>query len=281
MLLADSIARSQIPKRRIRYALLTGAICCVLVFCATELEQNLWHSNYFTGYLLLACTLFLSAFNLRKKVTFLPSVGSAAAWMQAHIWVGLSTFVLFGLHIAWRVPSGLFESLLAFLYLLVAGSGVYGLFITRLLPKRLTNVGQEFVFERIPVLRTQVAYEAKQTAMGSLAASDVIGRFYLQRLLPYFEKPRRVGYLLFPSSRLKRQLIHELQELQRYLSSDQRRIGQKLSEFVQRKDDLDYHHAMQGRLKLWLFVHIGFTYSLLAISILHVILVHAFIGSGL
>ena len=38
---------------------------------------------------------------------------------------------------------------------------------------------------------------------------------------------------------------------------------------VQRKDDLDYQYALQGALKLWLFVHIPLTYGLLVLAIFH------------
>ena len=132
-----------------------------------------------------------------------------------------------------------------------------------------------------PALRLQLAHEARQTAMGTLGGTEVIPRFYLNQLLPFFEKPRGLRYALFPSGRRKRQLLGELQGLERYLSVDQRPVGRRLASIVQKKDDLDYHHALQGRLKLWLFLHIGFTYSLVAISVLHGILVHAFSGSGL
>ena len=38
---------------------------------------------------------------------------------------------------------------------------------------------------------------------------------------------------------------------------------------VRRRDDLDFHSVMQWRLKVWLFVHIGLTYPLLAVASLH------------
>ena len=49
---------------------------------------------------------------------------------------------------------------------------------------------------------------------------------------------------------------------------------------VRKKDDLDYHTAMQGRLKMWLFVHIAMTWSLLIFSVVHGVLAHAY-GGGL
>ena len=48
--------------------------------------------------------------------------------MQAHIYVGLSTFVIFACHVGWKIPNGLFEGFLAILYLHL------GYFIVLLLP---------------------------------------------------------------------------------------------------------------------------------------------------
>ncbi len=278
MLQDKSIARNQLPRRRMINAATTLAICAFLVFILCMMESSLHHASYLSGYILLGSILFLTAFNLRKKLTFLPGIGTAAMWMQIHIYVGWSTFIVFAFHIGWRIPNGYLEGFLALLYLTVALSGVYGLFITRIIPKRLTAIGDEVVFERIPSLRLQLAHQARQTAMGTLGHTDVIPRFYLNRLLTFFEKRRGLGYALFPSGRKKRQLLGELEQLERYLSDDQRPVGKQLAEIVVRKDDLDYHHVMQGRLKLWLFLHIGFTYSLVAISIIHAVLVHAFAG---
>ena len=108
--------------------------------------------------------------------------------------------------------------------------------------------------------------------------SDVLARFYRNRLAEYFERPRSLAYLANPNGRLRRQLMSEIDDLDRYLSSDQRSLGRQLSQMVKKKDDLDYHAAQQGRLKIWLFAHIGFTYSLLLFSIVHGVMAHAFAG---
>ena len=272
------IPRKKFTKRRIINSVVTIVACTLFVALLFEMNRNLLHASYTSGYVLLGSLFFLAAFTLRKHFSFLPMIGRASTWMQVHIYVGLATFLIFGMHIAWHVPDGRLESFLAILYLLVACSGVYGLFITRIIPKRLTAIGQEVVFERIPQLRSELAYEARQTALGCLGSTDVIPRFYVHQLFPFFEKGRGLAYLFLPTGRRRRQLMGELDGLKRYLSVEQREIGTKLMGYVQQKDDLDYHYAMQGRMKAWMFVHVGFTYSLLAVAVLHAILVHAFAG---
>ncbi len=241
-------------------------------------QAALIRSSFTTGYLLMSCLVFLALFNVRKKITMIPMIGTAAFWMQFHIYVGLATFAIFGMHVAWRVPSGYFERTLAVLYLIVGFSGVYGLFITRILPKRLTAISQEVIFERIPWLRLDIARQARALVLSVCESTDVLARFYVNRLANYLERPRGLLYLVNPSGRRRRQMIAEIEELDRFLGEDQRKAGRSLVELVKRKDDLDYHTAIQSRLKGWLFIHVGLTYSLLIFVFVHVILVHAFRG---
>ncbi|MEM7455151.1 MAG: hypothetical protein AAF456_12450 [Planctomycetota bacterium] len=265
-------------RRRLKYAMIAIISVAVIGLLVWLQNRNLRHSTFFTGYLLMGSILFLTAFNLRKKIPVLPAFGSATMWMQLHIYVGLSTFAVFGFHIAWRIPNGMFEGLLAFLYLAVALSGVYGLYATRIMPRRLAALKEEVIYERIPALQRQLATSAKRLVLEACESTDVLARFYVNKLATFFERPRSLAYMINPSGRRRKQLLDEITDLNRYLGEQQRPVGAQLSEMVQQKDDLDYHRVVQGRLKLWLFVHIGMTYSLLIISIIHGIMAHAFAG---
>lgn len=258
----------------------TLGIVILFMLAIAALNQTLNHGSHWSGYVLLASLFFLAAFNLHKMLPFLPQLGTARMWMQLHIYVGLSTFVMFGMHVSWRVPDGKFESVLTFLYLFVALSGVYGLYATRVFPKRLTNLPEEVIFERIPVFRRRLATQARELVLAATESTDVLARFYVNRLAPFFERPRGLAYNLRPSSRQCRQLVVEINNLNRYLTENQRGAGQELATIVKQKDDLDYHRAIQGRLKTWLFVHIAMTYSLLVFAVLHGVMAHAF-GGGL
>lgn len=266
--------------RRLRSSLILLAVILGFVLIISALNQTLNHGSHVSGYVLFGAVVFLALFNLRKKLPFLPTLGTARMWMQLHIYVGLSTFVMFGMHIGWRIPNGQFEGVLAGLYMFVALSGVYGLYITRVLPKRLTNLPEEIIYERIPQFRKKLATQARELVLSAAETSDVLARFYANRLVTFFERPRSMAYVLMPSSKQRRQLVTEINDLDRYLSDGQRKLGKELVTMVEQKDDLDYHGAIQGRLKVWLFGHIAMTYSLLIFSVLHGIMAHAF-GGGL
>jgi hypothetical protein len=199
--------------------------------------------------------------------------------MQLHIYVGLSTFAIFGFHVAWRIPTGAFECLLAGLYLTVAFSGVYGLYVTRVLPKRLTAIPEEVIFERITWRRQQISNQARLIVLEACQSTDVLARYYANQLARYLEQPRSLAYFVMPTGFKRRAMIAEIEEMDRFLAVEQREAGDRLGELIKQKDDLDYHQAIQGRLKIWLFVHIGLTYSLLLTAVLHLVVVHAFSGS--
>ena len=71
-------------------------------------------------------------------------------------------------------------------------------------------------------------------------------------------------------------LLHDLHDLDRFLNAEEREIAARLTELVRQKDGLDYQRALQLTLRLWLFIHIPFTYSLMLWSIAHIVLVYGF-----
>jgi hypothetical protein len=241
---------------------------------------NLHHGSFTTGYVLLGSLFFLAMLGMRKRLTFIPAIGSVSFWMQLHIYVGLASFAIFAIHIGPRIPDGGLEIFLAVLYLLVAFSGFYGLYVTRVVPRKLSAINEEVIFERIPSMRNKIAVSARAMVLEACATSEVLAKFYARRLVAYFERPRSLAYAINPNGRTRRQLIGEIEELDRFLAEDQRSVSRKLAVLIRKKDDLDFHQVMQGRLKVWLFVHIGMTYSLLLVAIVHGVLAHAF-GGGL
>ena len=268
-------------RRRLMLGIALTVLCinglAMLVQMQTASLQN---SAWTTGYLLIGCLFFLAAYNLRKKLSFLPQLGTSRLWMQLHIYVALISIAIFVAHVGLRVPYGSFEQLLACLYLIVAGSGVYGLYVTRTVPKKLSAVNSEVIFEQIPQRKQELIVRARRLVLESARSTDVLARFYVNHLAHFLEKPRSLAYQVSPSLRRSKQLVADIEGLDRYLSEPQRGTSRQLTKLVRAKEDLDYHWALQGKLKIWLFVHVGLTYSLLIVAVLHGLMAHAF-GGGL
>jgi hypothetical protein len=234
------------------------------------LEKRLTASSFTTGYLLIAAVLFLALYNLRKKLPFLP-LGKSATWLQLHIYVGVASIGVFLLHVGLRMPSGVLEVTLYTIYSLTVLSGIVGLYLTRTIPAQLARVGEEVLYEQIPALHRNVQQQAGEVVVQSVAASGAttLGDFYVSRLYDFFSRRRNLAYFLRPTTTLRRSLMGEMQNLRRYLCEPEVAACERLFALVRRKDDLDFHAARQGLLKTWLFIHIGLTYSLVALAMLH------------
>jgi len=234
---------------------------------------------FLTGWALLAGMFVLTIYNVRKKLPFLP-LGKSETWLQIHIYLGFFTTLLFLIHLNFRLPRSWFEITLAWLFVLVSGSGFIGLFFSRVLPRRLATRGGEIIFEKIPALRHALKTEAEKLALGADAKSPVIAEYYARRLANFFAGPKNCRLHLVESRRPLNALLAEMEDLRRTGSDAERATLEKLAALVRQKDGLDYHRALQLALKLWLFVHIPLTYGLLIFTVLHIVLVFGFSGGA-
>jgi hypothetical protein len=227
----------------------------------------------------LGTIAFLASFQWRKKLPA-PPLGSAATWLQLHIYAGIGTAGLYALHASFRWPSGVLESTLVALYAATFASGLIGLYWTRTLPRRLSRVGDEVIYERIAMLRGVLRERAQAAILAAVRTSGgtTLGEFYDARLHDYFSRRRAWGYRLWPTSTLRKSLMAGMNEATRYLSDAERKATEDLYALVRSRDDLDYHEALQWRLRAWLFVHIALTYPLLAAAALHAWLAYVFYG---
>jgi hypothetical protein len=268
-------------RRRIRNLGLTAMAVAAVWLWTRAQEGGLESSAFSTGYLLLATMLFLALYNARKKLPFLP-LGSSAAWLQWHIYAGIGSMGIFALHVGVPWPTGVLNLALAVVFLATVFSGLAGLYLTRSIPRQLARVGEEVIYERIPVLQMQVRTKAGGAVLESVTASGAttLADFYVARLFDFFHRSRGPRYFIRPTTAQRRSLMHELTSMRRYLSEHEQAACERLFALLRRKDDLDFHQARQLLLKSWLFVHIGLTYGLVTLALLHGLLALAFRGGG-
>ena len=253
--------------------------CAVAVMAHARFSRVTPNYAYLTGWVLFAVMVLLAVYNARKKLPFLP-LANSENWLQFHIYAGFFTVVLFLIHVNFRVPTGWFEGTLAWLYALVTGSGIVGLWLSRVLPRRLSTRGGEVIYEKIPALRQSLRQSAEALALGETTRSPAIAEFYGRRLAGFFSGPRSFWRHLLESREPLNVVTVELEDLRRYLNDRERATLEELARLVRQKDGLDYHHALQTTLKLWLFVHVPLTYGLMIFSLLHIVLVFAFSGGA-
>ena len=250
-------------------AALLLAVIVTAVLCRA-LDAALRPTPVYTGLLLLAILLLLTLFNARKKLPFIP-VFKASTWLQIHIYVGLFSVAVFLIHTGFEIPRGMFEIALATVFAIVSISGVFGLYLSRALPRKMTNFGDAVIYEQIPARRRQIQEEAETLAIRAEAElqSSSLPDFYLKHLRPYLSRRPHPLIALRGSSPRMRALDEQMGSISRYLASEERPLLDELRNLVDEKRNLDYQGASQGLLKLWLFIHIPFTYSLLILAIAH------------
>ncbi|MEZ6096987.1 MAG: hypothetical protein R3C03_22650 [Pirellulaceae bacterium] len=280
MTIPGAISRSQMQRRRIRYAAGIAIGGLLIYWLANRFEENLAPTSYFSGYLMMGIVSFLAAYNARKKLSIIPRLGSSSQWMQLHIYVGLLSAVAFGIHVSWRFPNGVLERTLALAFASTFFSGVYGLVISRAIPRKLTMLRAQVIYEQIPVLKHQLIVAANRLFSDDRESNPTLERFYVNRVAAFLMLPRSMTFALQPSNRECRRLVDDITAMDRYLSPDDRERSRSLMQIVREKDDLDYQWALQSRLKYWLFLHIGLTYSLLLLAVVHGIMAQAF-GGGM
>jgi hypothetical protein len=248
------------------------------------LDAALRPTAFYTGVGLLVLCAFLTLLNARKKLPFLP-LGSAKAWLRFHVCVGWLSVVVFGFHVDWGWPQSGFNATLAAAFLIVALSGVVGIWLSRHLPPRLARSGEPLTYERLPRLRAELVADARRLCLpsseakasgGDAAASTTFGDFYVRRLHPYLHS--RVPWLLAlrDVDVRHRAVAADLRALRRYMNDAERTKADELASLIEATRNLDFQQSAQRLLKLWLFVHIPFTYGLLILVAAHVLIILAY-----
>lgn len=257
-------------RRRLRYSAAALSLVAALWAWLWWVDSSLGATAYQSGYVLYGMVVFLAAYNLRKKLPGLP-LGSSRVWLQLHLYVGVTSVFLLGMHISWRQPNGYFETALFALYAATVGSGVWGLYLTRTIPKQLARTSEQFVWERIPRLRSDLLRRSRAAVLQGVSQTGVttLAEFYSDRVDNYLAAPRGAAYFVRPSSAVRRRVMAELTDLRRFLTEAEEAASEKLFAIIRKKDDLDFHQARQGLLKGWLFLHIALTYTLIAFATLH------------
>jgi hypothetical protein len=256
--------------RRLAAGLGLATFAAALIFLHGILRVAMLPAGLYTGAILYALVIVLTLFNARKKFPFLP-LWRASTWMQFHIYTGWLTVLVFLLHTNWSWPHGTMEQILEVLFILVALSGVFGLLISRWLPSRMTRSGEPIVYERIPALRLQLRehVEARVRHGEETTASSSLSDFYVAHLRAYLDRKPGWWLALTGVDPVLLQVHNELKALQRYLNPDEQAIARELDDCLEAKRDLDYQYAGNRLLKLWLFVHIPLTYSLIILGLVH------------
>lgn len=266
-------------KRHLRNTTLLLITVALLAWGVRYNEICLENVSFATGWMLFVCVAILLAFNWRKKLSLL-GLGKASSWLQFHIYLGWFSSAIFLLHIDFRIPNGVLETFLAGTYVIVFFSGILGLFLSRVIPARLSQRGEPIIYEEIPNAIHQTRLEAEALVFNAVTEtnSTTIADYYNRELVSFFNRPRNFFRHIITASRFMHHLNKSMTVMHPYLSESERTYFDNLKILVYKKNNLDAHFSGGSLLKHWIFFHIGLSYSLLIFAIAHALTVHAFVG---
>jgi Fe-S-cluster-containing dehydrogenase component/CRP-like cAMP-binding protein len=280
--LAAWVSRSRHRLRRALTATVTVASAALVAWIDILYERSLRPLNQLSGWVLVTALAVLLLLWIRKRLPTLP-LGRVATWTRVHAALGTVAAVVFALHAGLSPPTGVLETALWWVFVLVAMSGIIGLALSRQLPPRLIRRGEQVLVQRIAGFRRQLAERVEELVMASVreTATSTIADYYAHRLHRFFAGPRNLIGHIFQSNRGVSRLQAEMTHLKRYLDDRGQEIASEIEGCLVAKDNLDFHLAHGLALRAWRLVHLPLTYSLLMLIAMHVVMVSAFSAGAL
>ena len=171
--------------------LVAGVVFDLLLLESDRIKVSLGSAAELTGYWLFGVMVFLTLFNLRKKLSMIP-LGSASIWLTLHAVGGVLTLALYWLHTESIWPQGVYEQVIAVLFYLTVASGIFGYVTQKIYPPRLTQSGVEVIYERIPAHIFEIREEVEALVLKCTEETrvDTLGRHYLDTMTWFFHRPR-------------------------------------------------------------------------------------------
>ncbi len=260
-----------------KFALIALIGWLLITLLARTGERNLWSVSHITGYSLFVVILALVFFKARKRLLVLP-LGTIRDWKLLHLVLGIVSLPLYFQHTGTLWPEGRYEQYIAFFFYLISFSGLIGVILQGLYPRRLTDLGDQVIFDRIPAELAQLREEAEKLVLEAAreTASQTLSRYYAESLHWFFQRPRFTLSHLLGTGRSEGWIQTRMFVLEKFMSVSESVYLKRLEAIALRKNGLDAHYAMQGALKLWLFVHVPAAVLLVLLACWHLIVVNIY-----
>jgi hypothetical protein len=273
------------PVSRIVLALLIAAISSGLFWLVWIYGNGLRDPRYFDGWVLAGGMSLQFCFHIAVKTNSL-SPKSAMRWRKIHIFLGYLLIAAFVSHMDFSLPDSGFEWALWTAFVLVTLSGVFGTYLAWALHTKC-EIDERIGYDRIPALRAELARDVQiavaktdpNTAAIALPAPSYdawIADLYTTHLQDFFQGQHNVAAHLIGSQRPLKRLTEEIENLSRYVDQKSQEKLATIKDLVIEKDRLDFARVYLGLTKGWLFIHVPVTYSLIVLTVLHVLVVYAF-----
>jgi hypothetical protein len=242
------------------------------------------------GVTALGLMVFAALLSLRKRFR-IWRIGSARAWLKAHLWLGFLALPMVLFHAAFHAR-GLLAFILMLLTIIVVFSGIYGAYLQHTLPLRMfREVPYETIYDQIHVIRDQLVGEAKQHAANvtqvlapargagatvTMTLVDVpeystevaaFDAFFESKIAPYLQaerKPAQSMLLAHPS-----EAARAFEDYRKLFPSTAWPPISALEDICSEKRQLDHQIRLHHWLHGWLLVHLPLSAALILLGFIH------------
>jgi hypothetical protein len=265
--------------------LLVAAVSAGLFWLVWIYGNGLRDPRYLDGWLLAGGMSLQLSFHIAVKTQNL-SPRSAARWRKVHIFNGYLLIAAFISHSDFSLPDTALEWALGAGFALVALSGIFGTYLSWSLEAR-HGLDERIGYDRIPARRAELARDLHAAVTATNPAATAIPlpsppydtwivELYTTHLRDFLQGQRNSAAHLIGSQRPLRRLTDEIDSLSRYVDPPSLEKLAFIRNLVVEKDRLDFARVHLGLTKAWLFVHVPVTYSLIVLTVLHIVVVYSF-----
>lgn len=280
----DLHAVSRAAARVVRLLTLAG-LTCVLFWLVWIYANGLRDPRYLDGWVLAAGFGLQLGFHAASKSGRLP-LRWAARWRAFHIYVGYFLVAAFASHANFSLPDTGIEWALWIGFALVTLSGALGTYLAWSL-KTNPRIDASVPYDRIPARQAELARHVEaiatdkdqtelELALPGLPHEDWIADLHAQKLEAFFKTLRGLPSMLFGSQAALKLLMHDIDQLSRYVDKQNQEKLAAIKVAIVDKDRLDFTRVYLWITKAWLFVHVPVTYGLIVLTVFHVVVVYAY-----
>jgi hypothetical protein len=264
--------------------LLIAAISGGLFWLVWIYGNGLRDPRYLDGWVLAGGMALQVSFHIAKAAGLSPK--SAMNWRKLHIFAGYLVVAAFISHSDFSLPDTGFEWALWTGFVLVTLSGIFGTYLAWS-QRAKGRIDESVSYDRIPILRAELKRAfliAVAETNPAAAAFDLPGLPHdawikdlcTTLLEDFFQGPRNFAAHLIASQRPLERLTDAIDNLSCYVGQQSQAKLAVIRSLVVEKDRLDFARVSLGLTRGWLFVHVPVTYTLIVLTVLHILVVYAF-----
>ncbi len=265
---AALVLRPKVP-RNLHLTVGVGVVMVVLYFVGARLSPWSPKRGFGLAFGFLAAFLFVFEMLYPVRRPRARPLGTARAWIQAHVYLGLIALLAVVAHAGFAWPQGGMGWWLLGLSAWTTFTGLFGVWLQKWIPAALAEGLQvEALYERIPALVEQLVAEADEL-MGEVG--DVLDRFYQQEVRERLSRPSPSWSFLFDVRAGRERALEPFRRMATFVPPDEKAKVEDLMSLYTEKLELDAQLSLQGILRRWLILHVPTAGLLMALLVVHVL----------